>query len=423
MARRIRSEYVLTAIFSLLLVGLMFSCSDNPTGTGTRSALEGSGDITPGAGDRFLLSSVDMGQGWNGNVEVWAYDLTVESDSVVAFDLVIVNGTDHSIIPPIHFVITSIVPNTVTVLNPDGYYRDRNPFFDFSDDVGEDSLLAPGESTARVHARFGWPAPMAFSIGFRLVIGEQHVDGLIAGVVFQDVNENGVYDRDVETGIPDVPVELVAAWGDSNQTTVAVLGYTDRLGRYEFGSLPAGVYKVTMLADPWARLTTPNPLLVTLVGLPDGTVSSFLEAHFGVAGFVPPPPQPQPVFGPVPVGPGSWLGTRVDTTFVIPPPMPPFPPEGNIYYLRVEPPAVMGPYPMWIDKVTVLIDGQGVYKFDCPGDSLCFPPADRLPLDPALTGDGEHTILIEVLGSEMSWVDVSIEHPLWWGIKADGKRR
>ncbi len=83
----------------------------------------------------------------------------------------------------------------------------------------------------------------------------------------------------------------------------------------------------------------------------------------------------------------------------------------------------MGPYPMWIDKVSVLIDGQGVYKFECPPDSLCNPPADRLPLDPALTGEGEHTIKIEVLGVEMSWVNVSIEHPLWWGIRADGKRR
>ncbi len=300
MVHRTRTVHLLTAILTLFLVGLMFSCSENPTSTGAPPAMEGSGNIDPGAGDRFLLSSVDMGQGWAGSVEVWAYDLSVESDSVVGFDLVLVNGTDHNIVPPIHFVITSVVPNTVTVLNADGYYRDRHPFFDFSNDAGEDSLLAPGESTARVHARFGWPEPMAFSIGFRLVIGEQQVDGLIAGVVFQDVNENGVYDRDIENGIPGVPVELVAAWGDSNRTTVAIVAYTDRLGRYEFGNLPAGVYKVTMLADQWARLTTPNPLLVTLVGLPDGTVSSFLEAHFGVAGSSRRPRSPNPCSVPFP---------------------------------------------------------------------------------------------------------------------------
>jgi hypothetical protein len=399
----------------------MFSCSDNPTGPGNRAAMTGSGDIDPEAGGQFLLSAVDMGPGWWGNVEVWAYDLTVESDSVVAFDLVLVNGTDRIMGPPIQFVVTSIVPNTVTVLNPDGYYRDREPFFDFSDNIGEDNLLTPGEATTRVHARFVWPAPTAFSIGFRLVINEeQPVGGTIAGVVFQDVNENGVYDGDIETGIAGVPVELVAAWGDSDQTTVGIVTQTDPWGRYEFGTLSAGVYRITVLVDPWARLTTPNPLLVTLVELPDGTVSSFLDAHFGVGGLI--PPRPQPVFGPVPVGPGSSMGTRVDSTFVIPPPMPPFPPEGNVYYLRVEPPAIMGPYPMWIDEVKVFIDGQGVYKFDCPTDSLCFPPADRLALDPALTGEGEHAISIEVLGSELSYVLVSVEHEPWWDIKADRKR-
>lgn len=422
MALRARSLHLLAAILLLLLVSLMFSCSESPTGTDVRTSMEGSGRIDPGAGDRLLLSSVDMGPGWRGSVDVWAYDLSVESDSVVGFDLVLVNGTDHDIIPPIQFVITSIVPNTVTVLNADGFYTDASPYFDFSDDVGEDGVLAPGQSSERVRARFRWPAPMAFSIGFRFVIGEAPADGVIAGVVFYDTNENGLYDADIELGIPGVPVELAATWGDSARTTVAIVGTTDNSGRYEFENLPAGVYKVTALTRAWVRFTTANPLLVTLVELPDGTVSSFLEAHFGVTGGILPPPEPGVVFGPAPVGPGSPLGTRVDSTFVVPPAMPPFPPVGNVYYLRVEPPMVAGPYPVWIEKVSVWIDGRGVYKFDCPPDSLCFPPVDWLPLDSVLTTEGQHTISIEALGKESSFVLVSIEHAPWPGIDDEGKR-
>jgi len=402
---------LLTAGLLFSLIALISSCSDDPTSPASRSPMEGAGNIDPGAGDEFLLSTVDLGPGFGGSVEVWAYDLTVESDTAIAFDLVIVNGTMGDLPPPLHFVITSIVPNTVTCLNPDGFYRDRKPYFDFSDDMGEDGLLTPGEATGRVHVRFGCPAPMAFSIGFHLVLAEIPRDGVIAGVVFKDLDEDGVYD-DGERGIPGVPVELTIALGDSNQTRLGIVGQTDREGRYEFADLPAGVYRITALLDPWVRFTTSNPLLVTLVGLPDGTVSSFLDAHFGVAGIIPPPP-PYAVFGPLEVGPASPFGTEVDTTLVIGPPMPPFPPEGDVYYIRVEPPAVMGPYPIWIDEVTVRIDGQGVYKFDCPADSLCNAPADLLLIDPALTGPGEHAISIKVTGNESAFLYVSVEHAGW----------
>ena len=412
---------LLTAGILFSLIALISSCSDDPASPTARSPMEGAGDIDPGAGDEFLLSTVDMGPGFGGSVEVWAYDLTVESDTAIAFDLVIVNGTTSTLPPPLHFVITSIVPNTVTCLNPDGFYRDRNPYFDFSDDMGEDVLLTPGEATGRVHVRFGCPAPMAFSIGFHLVLGEVLRDGVIAGVVFRDLDEDGVYDDD-ERGIPGVPVELAFAWGDSNQTTLGIVGQTDREGRYEFANLPAGIYRIMVLLDPWVRFTTSNPLLVTLVELPDGTVGSFLDAHFGVAGIIPPPPPGYAVFGPIEVGPASPFGTEVDTTLVIGPPMPPFPPEGDVYYIRVEPPAVMGPYPIYIDEVTVRIDGQGVYKFDCPPDSLCPAPADLVLIDPALTGAGEHAISIKVTGNEFAFLYVSVEHAGWSEPGSEGKR-
>jgi hypothetical protein len=407
---RMRPALLVAGVLFLLLP-LIYSCSDDSTRPAQNGAMEGRGDVDPDTDGDFLLSTVDMGPNFGGIVEIWAYDLAVESDSVIGFDLAIVNATRGDIPPPMLFVITSIVPDAVTCANPDGHTPDLEPFFDFSDDMGNDNLLAPGESTSRVHLRFACPEPMAFSIGFRLILGEIASDGAIAGVVFKDANENGVLDGD-ERGIPGVPVELVIGFGDSSQTTLAILGQTDRQGKYEFAYLPAGVYRIKVLVDPWVRFTTSNPLLVTLVELPDGRVSSFLEAHFGVAGIIPPPPS-YAVFGPIEVGPASPFGIVVDSTFVIGPPMPPFPPEGDVYYIRVEPPIVMGPYAMWIYEVSISIDGQGVYKFDCPTDSLCPPPADLLLIDPSLTTPGEHAIAIKVTGSEQAFVYVSVEHAGW----------
>jgi hypothetical protein len=245
------------------------------------------------------------------------------------------------------------------------------------------------------------------------VIGEVVRNGVIGGVVFSDLDEDGVRD-DGEMGIANVPVELVYGRGDSAATTLAILGHTDPRGHYEFVDLPAGIYLVT--ARLQARFTTPNPLLVTLVELSDGNVSSFLDAHFGVAGDIIPPPPPPPVdwvFGPVPVGPGSGFGTEFDSTFVIPPPMPPYP--GDVrYFVRVEAPAIMGPYPMFIDEISVAIDGRLVYKFECPPDSLCPPPSDKVPLDSRLMEEGEHAISIEVLGSDMAFSLVGIERDTSW---------
>lgn len=401
---------ILVAGILFFLLPLIYSCSDDSTRPAAQSLMEGSGDIDPETGGDFLLSTVDMGPGFGGNAEVWAYDLSVESDSVIGFDLSIRNGTGRDIPPPLLFVITSIVPGSVACANPDGHTPDLEPFFDFGDDMGDDNVLSPGESTSRVRVRFACPEPMAFSIGFRLVLGEIPSDGTIAGVVFKDADEDGVFDPD-ERGIPGVPVELFVGFGDSSGTTLAILGQTDRQGKYAFADLPAGVYRITAFPCERIRFTTANPLLVTLVELPGGGVSSFLEAHFGVAGIINPPSYP--VFGPIGVGPASPFGTTVDSTFVIPTPMPPFPPQGDVYYIRVEPPAVMGPYPMYIQEVSVMIDGQGVYKFRCPPDSLCPPPADLLPIDPALTGQGEHTIWIKVSGSEQSFMYVSVEHAGW----------
>lgn len=389
-------------ILLVVLLALIPACSESPTGADSNVPMEGGGEIDPAAGDEFLLSSVDMGPGFEGFVEIWAYDLAVESDSIVGFDLVLVNRTDGDIPPPLQFVITGIHPFTVKCVNPDGFAQDY-PFYDFSDDLGEDELLTPGESTAPVRARFRWEGPTAFSISFRLRIGEVIEHGVIGGVVFHDLNENGIRERS-EPGVPDVMVTL------SGTPERLITVRTDGDGGYRVAGLPADVYRVAMIPPPGSRATSSNPLLVALVELPDGKVSSYFGAGFGLVFTVEPPPAW--VFGPVPVGPASPNGTKVDSTFVIPTPMPPFPPIAETYYVRIEPPPVMDPrtgvYPMDIDRVTVSIDKQTVYHLECPPDTLCPPRFDMVPIDPSLVGEGEHAISIEVLGSDRSFLMVGV---------------
>jgi hypothetical protein len=404
MNRRVSPALCLIGITALLLFGFLFSCSESPTDQNIDSdVMTGSGDIDPNANGDILLSDVDLGPDFPGRLEVWAVDLETEGDSVVSFDLVLVNKTEFDLYPPIHFVITKIVPNSVSVLNPDGYVRDRLPFFDFSEKLGDDGVLTPGERTARVNVRFGWPEPAAFSIGFTLSIGQPPLEGVIAGIVFKDLNRNGIYDGESEPGVPNIAVALRAASGDTRLGRVV---HTDRLGRYGFRGLHAGVYEVAAMGLLGMSFTSPNPILVTLVELPDGTVSSFTDADFGTTPLYPPIER---FFGPAPVGPGSELGTHVDSSFVVPPPVPTDLPRPHNYFVRVEPPMLMGPRPIYITEADVSIDGQSVFEFECRGDSLCLPPVARVLLEPPGLAEGEHMICIDVLGSEGSFLLISVE--------------
>ncbi len=391
---------VAAGLFVVILLGLFFSCSEDPAVVNDAPDPDGSGLIDPEAGPDVLLSTVVLGGPFRGGVEVWAYNLTLESDSVIAFDLVLVNKTNLTIFPPVHFVVTSIRPQVVTALDPDGVTPDGWPYYDFSDKFGDDGKLAPGERTAPVGLRFGIPEPMAFSLGFRIVVEEPMPNGAIGGVVFRDLNENGWWDSETEPGIPDFPVELRPAAADPERTKVI---RTDRLGRYLFHGLGAGVYQVTAMGMPGAKVTTDNPLLVTLVEHPDGTVSRFDRAHFGFSMLIPPIAR---IFGPVGVGPASPNGTELDTTFVVMDPDPPLP---KLYFLRIEPPMTFRYVPMWVDEAEVWLNEELIFKFNCPADSLCYPPAVYTLIEQGIKPDGENRFRARVTGNEDLMLFMSIE--------------
>lgn len=384
----------------LLIVGLLLilpSCSNSPTDTPASADSQASGRIDPSQTGRVLLGTVATSLP-SARVEVWVQNLKIESDEIVSFDAVIVNKCRCPIQAPILFVITSLAPDVVQVENADMLGPD-GPVFDFSDDIGDDGILGPLEESEPVMMQFRWPEPMAFAIGFRVDAGPP-TGGTISGVVFNDLNGDGVRNG-LEPGIPGIVVKL-----RPSAREIFYRARTDFNGHYVFFDLAADVYSAEALANPHVQMrpTTPNPLIVTLVELPDGTVSDFDGADFGfLVGSQPPGAA---IFGPVNVGPGSPIGTVLDTTFVVPLFFAPVE-----FFLVVTPPPILGPFPMKIDRAEVTIDGTTVWEFVCePPDTLMCMPGAKVPLDLYLThsDDLERHIRITTEGEERSFLMYSI---------------
>jgi hypothetical protein len=386
---------------SLIIVGLLLalaSCSDSPTEAPTSTPTQGTGHIDPDQSGEVLLGTVTAGLP-PALVEVWAQNLTVESGDLVSFDAVIINKCRCPIAAPIHFVITSVAPDVVQVENADMEGPD-GPVFDFSDDIGDDGILGPLEPSEPVKMRFRWPEPMAFAIGFRVDAGPPS-GGSVSGIVFNDLDGDGVRGS-LEPGIPGIIVELRPSVRE-----ILYRARTDHNGHYVFRDLTADVYRAEAQADPNIKMrpTTPSQLIVTLVELPDGTVSDFDGADFGFIVESPPPPGAA-IFGPVNVGPGSPNGTVLDTTFVVPLFFAPVE-----FFLVVTPPPILGPLPMRIDRAAVRIDGTTVWDFVCePPDTFSCAPGAKVPLELYLprTDDLERHIRITTEGDERSFLMYSI---------------
>lgn len=388
-----RPNVFLSFLALLALVLLLPSCSDSPTDTSDSDTSNDVGTIDPNGGPNFLLGAVTAGN--VGRVEVWASNLTVEP-TTVSFDAVILNASRTDIGAPLRFVITEINPDVVVASNPDEIGPD-GPIYDFSDDVGDDGILSAGETSAPVTMTFDWPEPMAFSLGFHVDLGDSVETGLISGIVFNDLNKNGVYEPNIEPGIAGIVVDLVPSTRE-----VIYLTRTNYFGAYVFDNRSPDIY--TVRANPGAGMhaTTANPLLVTLVRQPDGTVTSLEGVNFGFSVEQQPPPVPWPLFGPVNVGPGSGVGTVLDTTFSVPDFFAPVD-----LYLRVDAPPILGPFPIDIDEAVVDINDTRVWEFVCPPDTICTPGA-RVLLDPAPNG-WENKIHIRVEGDERAFLMFRIE--------------
>lgn len=392
----------LIMIALLVSAAVVFSCSQQPTtidGEPGGGGLSGKGEIDPGAGGSILLGAVSDPAFAEGYIEVWAMDVAYDSASGIAsFDVVLVNQTEYEITAPVYFVITEIIPRNIAVMEFDGTTGDGFPFYDFSDELGDDDVLVQGEHTGRVTMKFHTAEPRSFAIGFRIDLGPPIGSGMIAGVVYRDDNRNGERDvcsRPCEPGIQGITVALEKPLAGGDRALL--LTRTDVNGRYRFGGLDAGAYKVFVEPRPgvW-EITSASPLLVTLIAGPNGVVQDFLEADFGL--FPIGPPISDTLFGPVMVGPFSPYGEVLDSIFVNTPSILPI---VYNYYLDVSDIPYEGIYPAIIDSAAAWINGVQVFDYvrTMPPDTAYFPPQTvRLPDD--LVQIGENTIRLTTYGTE-----------------------
>jgi hypothetical protein len=402
---------IIFTVLSVLLLALVFSCGEPPTGVkdkpGNGGGMSGSGEIDPGATGSFLLGTVSDSLFAAGYVEVWASNVAFDSATgMVTFDITLKNSTEWPIEPAVHFVITSINPSNIAVVDFDGESSDGFPFYDFSEKLGPDNILEVGETTDPVTAKFHVVHPRSFSIGFRIDLLPQLQGATIAGVVFQDNNKNGVRDRckddnrnDLcfEPGIPDITVSVDLPMIDG--TTVHLITRTDQNGEYSFTGFQQGVYKVWVHApDNRWEITSPNPLLVTLLQGTDGKVQDFYGANFGLYPLF--QPGEETLFGPVLVGPVSPFGTLLDSTFIDPPSVLPV---VQYYYLEVAFPLFAWPIPGVIDTASAWVNDIQVFSYGSPEppDSIVFMPG-VIKLPDGLVHYGENKIRLFADGDEHS---------------------
>jgi hypothetical protein len=405
--RRFSISPILFILIALALT-LAFSCSDQPTAIDkdSGSGLNGDGKIDPGASGSFLLGEVSDTSLGSGTIEVWAMNVAFnETTGIASFDVQLLNRTQRTHYLPIRFVITDIRPDDIAVVDFDGTTEDALPFYTFSERLGGGNALDPGARTEPVTMKFHTVTARSFAIGFRLVIGPAAGTGAITGVVFLDSDEDGERDRACrcEPGIPGITVALEKTL-DSGDMVTLIAG-TDSSGEYRFAGLREGVYKVFVVAprNAW-KVTSANPLLVTLVKGADGKVQSFLGAHFGLYPLF--PPAEKELFGPLMLGPMSPFGTELDSTFVNPPS------QLTVifnYYVDVTVPPYMMPIAGVVDSAVAWINGEKVFEYartmppdsgfpaTTPPDSASFPQ-QTIKLPEGLVQEGENTIRLVTTG-------------------------
>ncbi|MDH3217644.1 MAG: hypothetical protein OEN01_15450, partial [Candidatus Krumholzibacteria bacterium] len=167
----------------VVLLGLLWSCArDDPTVSAPRGVDQSNeGRIDPSAQTDFFIGSASIDGTPERQIEVWGHNLIVESGSVVSFDVVLVNQSNEVVYPLVLFYITATIPSSVRVLNHDGNGFESSWVFDFSDNLGDDNRLDPGEHSDPVRMRFGLPELASFAIGFRVTVGVPPVmEGCVA---------------------------------------------------------------------------------------------------------------------------------------------------------------------------------------------------------------------------------------------------
>ena len=289
----LKPRFVLLAFLSLLLV--LAGCGDqatDPTDDGDPGTLHG--NVSPNGSDFEITIETAGGQSdpilgpfvlRGSNIH---YD---DAIGALVVDLSVINRGRLTHREPVTLTFRSLLPADVTIINPDGDRHGPGAWIEFGF-ANDDGVWTPGEES--------FPRPVQFnvgpgtSIGFtaRLDVGRDPTGGLIGGVVWNDINEDGVRDN-VEVGIEGVIIGLELGGDGTPGTDVNSMFHTTRTnarGVYWFANLRPGFYTVHKLPAPWHTPTTPTTIRVVLVE-ENGTVSDFRHADFGCLRAAEPPPR------------------------------------------------------------------------------------------------------------------------------------
>jgi hypothetical protein len=260
-------------------------------------AIAGCGDVqgpapgsVPSTGEfagRYAAGSLEFAlstpSGAPSHLTLVATDLVFDPATEILRAQVAIDNRGGSVVPgPEGVVVYDFVPADVTPQNAacgTSGQAGGSCVFDHRGTYGEDGLLSPGEVSAPVEWQLHVPGGQSFA--FRARIGRPAAEGTIGGVVFADVDTDGVHDLG-EPGFAGVGVRL--ARGQDVRTTT-----TDSQGRYAFAVTEAGLYEVALVREQATVPTRPLPLLVTILEQQDGSLSSFLQADIGLQTTAPAP--------------------------------------------------------------------------------------------------------------------------------------
>lgn len=245
-------------------------------------------DLAPSGAD-FSITIPDGGTANHpvaGPLVLFGRNLRVdEATGGLLVDLSVLNGGDLALPEPVGLTFTELLPAGAAVLNADNGETGAGAAIAFGF-VNDDTHWTPGEESLPRTVLFALPEGGAVAFRAHINAGAGPLTGAIGGMVFQDLDADGVQDPDEgpAAGIRVVVVsepEPAPALTDSLPPVVVREAFSGADGRYLVGGLPAGFYAVHVEPPLPSTVTTPMPLYVTLAD-EGGVIGSFDGADFGV---------------------------------------------------------------------------------------------------------------------------------------------
>jgi hypothetical protein len=289
-ARRFRAPATLAPLLAagIVLTGLLLAgCSDTtapPTDNGNL--------LDPGAGTFALKDIAVPGPGGQPVLlRLEGSDLRSDPDAgTVSLSVQVRNLSGRAVSAPLIVWLSDLQPAGVSPLNADrtlpvdgvepyGAVTDATAYgFDYTELLGG-APLPDGEATPAKTWIFADPSLAAFSFAARVECGAFAGQARLGGQLFIDVDGNGR---------PDIGEPPFLAGGVQVSGPGGVFSWSspDGDGHWEVAIGEPGLYEITFqslsMTPLPVLLTTANPLNVVITTAPDGSLQSYLEAHFGI---------------------------------------------------------------------------------------------------------------------------------------------